>query len=220
MSIRLRPTAIVFGGDQGIGADIARAAGFCGHNVVIPFRERSVGANGIVAEIEHNGGAAVALFSDARRSAHVATLFRTVISAFGRCDTVIVSPTRNARSPGSTKSDANQVDLLLQAASLLPAGGEIIDCVIETNGETGGGPLRWERADTSVGHALRRLHKLASSRRVSLRQVGPEGAIAALCNHPLTADLGKAPADDRLDKPLSGALATRSRQSSPRSFGS
>lgn len=68
---------LVTGGSRGIGAATCRLASSRGWAVCLNYRTRADAANGIVADIEANGGRAVAVRADVSVEADVVRLFET-----------------------------------------------------------------------------------------------------------------------------------------------
>ncbi|TWF46462.1 SDR family NAD(P)-dependent oxidoreductase [Neorhizobium alkalisoli] len=122
---RPRRTAVVFGGDCGRGAEIARRLGTQHDlNIVVPFipfdRKRSC-ANEVVAEIEAQGGCAMALLADINNPAHVEALFKTATAAFGKVDIVVYAQS----IPDAVHAKPGRLSGLEITADL--AGPEILD---------------------------------------------------------------------------------------------
>jgi NAD(P)-dependent dehydrogenase (short-subunit alcohol dehydrogenase family) len=73
---------LITGGSRGIGAATARLAAQQGYAVAINYREAQDQAEALVAEIERNGGRAIAVQADVASQEQVEAMFRTV-DAFG-----------------------------------------------------------------------------------------------------------------------------------------
>jgi 3-oxoacyl-[acyl-carrier protein] reductase len=83
--------AIVTGASKGIGASIAKHLAACGAAVVVNYASSKEGADRVVAEIEGNGGRAVAVRADVAQAADVERLFSEARTTFGRLDIVVNS---------------------------------------------------------------------------------------------------------------------------------
>ncbi len=82
-------TAIVTGAARGIGASIASCFARQGANVVLNSRSDSAALKECVAEIERNGGQAVASVGDVADSAYVPTLIAAALARFGTVDILV-----------------------------------------------------------------------------------------------------------------------------------
>ena len=76
-------TMIVTGGSRGIGAGICRAAAAGGWNVVVNYVASADRADALVAAIQEEGGAAIAVQGDVGQSATAAALFDAAEATFG-----------------------------------------------------------------------------------------------------------------------------------------
>ncbi len=75
--------AIVTGASRGIGAAIARLLGANGYHVCVNYRAGKDAAERVVAEIEQQGGRALAVAADVARIEEVQRLFETVDQQLG-----------------------------------------------------------------------------------------------------------------------------------------
>ncbi|MCC6202756.1 MAG: SDR family oxidoreductase [Gammaproteobacteria bacterium] len=80
--------ALVTGASSGIGRGIARALAAAGAAVVLAARDRRR-LDAVVAEIESNGGSAIAIPADVTDEADVVRLFATIAERYGRLDLLI-----------------------------------------------------------------------------------------------------------------------------------
>src|SRR5262245_43769328 len=78
--------AIVTGASSGIGAAIAHAFGAAGAFVGVNHHGDVDGAEAVIAEIERQGGRALALKADVAEEGAVAAMFGNFLAAAGRLD--------------------------------------------------------------------------------------------------------------------------------------
>jgi len=90
MSAKLNgKVAVVTGASKGIGAGIARQLATEGAAVVVNYASSNAGADRVVAEINAEGGKAVAVQGDVSKAADVKRLFAEAVRAFGRLDVLV-----------------------------------------------------------------------------------------------------------------------------------
>jgi 3-oxoacyl-[acyl-carrier protein] reductase len=82
-------TALVTGASRGIGAAIARRLAADGFNVIVNYAGAAAGADALVAQIEQDGGRAVAAQADVSDAAAVARMFDGAQAAFGGVDVLV-----------------------------------------------------------------------------------------------------------------------------------
>ena len=81
--------AVVTGGSRGIGAEIAKALARNGAQVAINYCNSSERADGIVQEIEQEGGIIFAYKADVMHADHVHNFIEEVIKRYGQIDILI-----------------------------------------------------------------------------------------------------------------------------------
>ena len=81
--------ALVTGGGRGIGAGIARRLAAEGVSVAITYSASAGKAHDIVAEIQANGGTAIAIAADAADADAVAASVEHTVAEFGRLDILV-----------------------------------------------------------------------------------------------------------------------------------
>lgn len=81
--------AIVTGASRGIGKAIALALGSEGAKVVVNYARSSEAAEEVVAEINSQGGEAMALQGDVSQEEEVNNLIKTTLEKFGRIDVLV-----------------------------------------------------------------------------------------------------------------------------------
>jgi 3-oxoacyl-[acyl-carrier protein] reductase len=81
--------AVVTGASKGIGAGIAKGLAAAGASVVVNYSSSREGADRVVAEINNDGGKAIAVQGDVSKSADVDRLFAETKKAFGAVDILV-----------------------------------------------------------------------------------------------------------------------------------
>lgn len=130
--------ALVTGASKGIGAGIARRLASDGARVVVNYASAEDAATALVADIEANGGTAVAVRADIRSKTDVDALVAAALDHFGRLDIVVnnAGMYQFAKIEDTTEElyrqqfDLNVLGTLLvsgAAVPLLGAGSSIIN---------------------------------------------------------------------------------------------
>lgn len=91
-------TLLITGGASGIGAQTARRAVSRGYAVAINYRSRPAQADAIVADIEAQGGKAVAIAGDMAREADILKMFEATERALGPITHLVNSAGIGARA--------------------------------------------------------------------------------------------------------------------------
>jgi len=81
--------AVVTGASKGIGAGIAKGLAAEGASVVVNYSSSKEGADRVVAEINKQGGKAIAVQGDVAEAADVQRIFEETNRAFGRLDVLV-----------------------------------------------------------------------------------------------------------------------------------
>jgi len=84
-----QPVLLITGGSRGIGAATARLAAQAGYAVCIGYLGNQAAASAVVADIQHQGGQALAVQVDVADEASVLNLFAEVDRHFGRLDALV-----------------------------------------------------------------------------------------------------------------------------------
>ena len=81
--------AVVTGASKGIGAAIAKGLSAAGAAVVVNYASSKEGADRVVADINANGGKAIAIKGDVAKAADMRRLFDSTEKAFGTLDVLV-----------------------------------------------------------------------------------------------------------------------------------
>ena len=81
--------AVVTGASKGIGAAIARHLAKAGASVVVNYSSSREGGEKVVADIEKDGGKAIAVGADMAKKEEIDRLFREAKAKFGRVDILV-----------------------------------------------------------------------------------------------------------------------------------
>lgn len=81
--------AIVTGASRGIGRAIAVALANEGAKVVVNYASSASAAEEVIAEINNNGGEAIAVHADVSQEVQVESLFKSAIEQWGRVDILV-----------------------------------------------------------------------------------------------------------------------------------
>ena len=81
--------AVVTGASKGIGAAIAKGLSAAGAAVVVNYSSSKEGADRVVADINANGGKAIAVKGDVAKAADMRRLFDETEKAFGTLDVLV-----------------------------------------------------------------------------------------------------------------------------------
>lgn len=139
MTVLTGKVALVTGASKGIGAGIAKHLAACGANVAVNYATSRAGVDRVVAEIENEGGKAVAIKGDVSKTGDVERIFSEVAAALGRVDILVNNAGRFILGPLATVTeenyrqnfDTNVLGLLLvtqrAVAQFGPEGGSIIN---------------------------------------------------------------------------------------------
>ncbi|WP_251977309.1 SDR family oxidoreductase [Salinicola avicenniae] len=85
----MKPVMIVTGAGRGIGAATAIMAAQKGYAVAVNYRSDKASADQVVAEIEADGGRAIAVQADVVDEAAIVAMFETVDRELGRVDVLV-----------------------------------------------------------------------------------------------------------------------------------
>jgi 3-oxoacyl-[acyl-carrier protein] reductase len=131
--------AIVTGASKGIGASIAKHLATAGASVVVNYASSKEGADHVVADIERDGGKAIAVQANVANQADIQRLFSETKKAFGNLDILVnnagiyeFAPIEDVTAEHFHKMfDLNVLGLILASQEAVkhfgPAGGNIIN---------------------------------------------------------------------------------------------
>ena len=85
----MRPTLIVTGASQGIGAAVARQAAECGYDIVLSYVKEHARAESVARAITDAGGNVEVVRADVAKEADVLGLFAACDRRFGRLDALV-----------------------------------------------------------------------------------------------------------------------------------
>ncbi|WP_110686484.1 SDR family oxidoreductase [Salinicola aestuarinus] len=85
----MKPVMIITGAGRGIGAATAVMAAQKGYAVAVNYRSDKDAADAVVAEIEADGGQALAIQADIANESEIVSLFETVDRELGRVDVLV-----------------------------------------------------------------------------------------------------------------------------------
>ncbi|MCF5723129.1 glucose 1-dehydrogenase [Pseudomonas syringae] len=100
-----RQVALVTGASSGIGAGAAKALAQAGAAVVLNYNSQAEPAEALAAQINADGGQAIAIGANVSKEADVEHLFAQTLDAFGRLDILVAN--------SGLQKDANLVDMTL-----------------------------------------------------------------------------------------------------------
>lgn len=131
-------SAIVTGASRGIGAGIARVLADDGFAVAINYANSPDAAHALVAEIEANGGRAIAVQADLADPEAPRALFDATTAAFGRVDILVNNAGTMQLAPIAVTNEAMiaslmalnlaaPIRLMREAAERLVDGGRIVN---------------------------------------------------------------------------------------------
>ena len=142
-------TAIITGGGRDIGRACALRLAAEGANVAISYLASADGANSAVAEIEKQGGKAIAVQADLSTEAGVAALVDATVAAFGGVDILV----NNAGGLIARKTIADMS--LEQWLALWRAVGDAVAIATSCAQHARGGGHGWARGEAAGGRTRR-----------------------------------------------------------------
>lgn len=180
-----RKVALVFGGSRGIGGAAAKRLSDDGFSVALTYVSRPDKAQEVVAEIEGNGGEALAIAADSADPAAIRGAVDKTIDSFGSIDVVVVNAgiLRLARIDAFSLEDLDQtinvnirgVFLAIQAAAKeMRDGGRIITIGSNTAIRTGvPGSSVYAMSKAAVASMVKGIALDLAPRRITVNNIQP-----------------------------------------------
>src|SRR5262245_17760040 len=177
--------AIVTGASKGIGASIAQHRAAEGAAVVVNYASSKTGADRIVAEVNGNGGKAVAIQANLAKEADIRRLFAETKKAFGRVDILVnnagiyeFAPLEQVTPEHFHKMfDLNVLGLILASQEAAkhfgPEGGSIVN--ISSAAYTAAPPNGsvYSATKAAVDAVARSLAKVLGPRKIRVNSINP-----------------------------------------------
>jgi 3-oxoacyl-[acyl-carrier protein] reductase len=177
--------AVVSGASKGIGASIAKHMAAEGAAVVVNYASINEGANRVVADIEKNGGRAIAVQADVAKKADIERLFSEAKKAFGKIDILVNNAGIYEFSPieGVTEEhfhkqfNLNVLGLILASQEAVKhfgsSGGSIINISSGASTMAPANTSVYSATKAAVDAVTRSLAKELGSRNIRVNSVNP-----------------------------------------------
>lgn len=177
--------AVVTGASKGIGAAIAKAVAAEGAAVVVNYASSRNGADRIVAEINSDGGRAIAVQANVARKEDIKRLFAATKEAFGALDILINNAGIYETRPfGEITEDLFHRHFDLNVLGLILASQEAVKyfpkeggCIINTSSIVStlspAGNLVYNTTKSAVDGITRTLAKELGPRRIRVNSINP-----------------------------------------------
>ena len=177
--------AVVSGASKGIGASIAKHMAAEGAAVVVNYASSNEGANRVVADIEKNGGRAIAVQADVAKKADIERLFSEAKKAFGKIDILVNNAGIYEFSPieGVTEEhfhkqfNLNVLGLILASQEAVKhfgsSGGSIINISSGASTMAPANTSVYSATKAAVDAVTRSLAKELGSRNIRVNSINP-----------------------------------------------
>jgi len=177
--------AIVTGASKGIGAAIAKYLAAEGAAVIVNYASSKQGADRVVAEIERDGGKAIAVKANMAKKAEIENLFAETKTAFGRLDILVNNagiyefvPLENVTEEHFHKHfDLNVLGLILASKEALryfgSGGGSIINISSLASTATPATASVYSGTKAAVDAVTKSLAKELGPRKIRVNSINP-----------------------------------------------
>jgi 3-oxoacyl-[acyl-carrier protein] reductase len=177
--------AVVTGASKGIGAGIAKGLAAEGAAVVVNYSSSKNGADRVVAEINSNGGRAIAVQGDVAKATDVENIFAKTKQTFGRLDVLVNNAgvydlrplDRVTEEHFHQHFNINVLGLLLatrEAAKLFGAeGGSVINIGSGVSNSTPPNTVVYTATKGAVDAVTRVLAKELGPRKIRVNSINP-----------------------------------------------
>jgi len=179
--------AVVTGASKGIGAGIAKGLGAAGASVVVNYASSKEGADRVVAEINSNGGKAIAVQGDVAKAADVERLFKETKKAFGKLDVLVNNAGIYQFTPLEDVTEAefhrefntNVLGLILATREAVkyfgPEGGSVINVGSVASSLTPPNSVVYTATKGAVDATTRVLAKELGPKNIRVNSINPGG---------------------------------------------
>jgi len=177
--------AIVTGASKGIGAAIAKHLAAGGAAVIVNYASSKEGADRVVAEIESDGGKALAVKANMAKKAEIENLFAETKRAFGRLDILVnnaglyeFSPLEDVTEEHFHKHfDLNVLGLILASKEAVryfgSGGGSIINISSVASSAAPANASVYSATKAAVDAVTKSLAKELGSRNICVNSINP-----------------------------------------------
>jgi len=177
--------AIVTGASKGIGAAIAKHLAAGGAAVIVNYASSKEGADRVVAEIESDGGKALAVKANMAKKAEIENLFAETKRAFGRLDILVnnaglyeFSPLEDVTEEHFHKHfDLNVLGLILASKEAVryfgSGGGSIINISSVASSAAPANASVYSATKAAVDAVTKSLAKELGSRNIRVNSINP-----------------------------------------------
>ncbi|WP_110666500.1 SDR family oxidoreductase [Salinicola halophilus] len=151
----MKPVMIITGAGRGIGAATAVMAAQKGYAVAVNYRSDKASADAVVAEIEADGGQALAVQADIANESEIVSLFETVDRELGRVDVLVNNAGIVDQISRVDEMSFSRVDRMMKINVVAPfvCAREAIKRMSTTHGGKGGAIVNVGSAASHLGGA-------------------------------------------------------------------
>ncbi len=166
--------AIVTGASRGIGAATARLLGARGYRVCVNYRTEPEPARELCAEIEADGGRAIAVYADVSRADEVAEMFATVDRELGPLTALVNNAAMLGPSTRVADLDPADMERLLEVnvMGVLHCTQQAVRRMSTAHGGSGGAIVNVSSGASYVGEPGTGVHYAATKGAVTSFTIG------------------------------------------------